>query len=67
VIGMPTEGLRSLVNLVQIGFVFAIVLFADIMFVKNNLLFYGILFLDLLICGILLFYVIRSVQRYFDY
>lgn len=64
---MPTEGLRSLVNLVQIGFVFAIVLFADMIFIKNNTLFYTILLADLVICGILLFYVVRSVQRYFNY
>ncbi|BCS92592.1 hypothetical protein [Metallosphaera javensis (ex Sakai et al. 2022)] len=64
---LPTEGMRSLVNLVQIGLLFAIVLFMDIIFVKSSLLFMGILALDLVVCGVLLFFVIKDVQKYFDY
>ncbi|ABP94649.1 MULTISPECIES: hypothetical protein [Metallosphaera] len=64
---MPTEGMRSLVNLVQIGLLFAIVLFLDIIFVKSSVLFMGILALDLVVCAVLLFFVIKDIQKYFDY
>ncbi|MEM3213703.1 MAG: hypothetical protein QXX88_02285 [Metallosphaera sp.] len=64
---MPTEGLRSLVNLVQIGILFAIILFFDIIFIKNEFLFLGILGVDLSVCAVLLYHVIKDVQKYFDY
>ncbi|AWS00560.1 hypothetical protein DFR87_04960 [Metallosphaera hakonensis JCM 8857 = DSM 7519] len=63
----PTEGLRSIVNVVQIGILFAIILFFDIIFVKNSLLFMGVLGVDLVVCAVLLFYVIKDIQKYFDY
>ncbi|MCY0862891.1 MULTISPECIES: hypothetical protein [Metallosphaera] len=59
--------MRSLVNLVQIGLLFAIVLFLDIIFVKSSVLFMGILALDLVVCAVLLFFVIKDIQKYFDY
>ncbi|QKR00116.1 hypothetical protein GWK48_06770 [Metallosphaera tengchongensis] len=64
---MPTEGLRSMVNVIQIGILFAIILFLDIIFVKNTLLFIGVLGVDLAVCGVLLSLVIKDIQKYFDY
>ncbi|QGA69235.1 hypothetical protein [Sulfolobus sp. E11-6] len=64
---MPTEGLRTFVYMVQIGILFAVLYFIDVTYVKNLLLFYLILGVNVALAIIFTYLLAKSIQKYFNY